>query len=114
MPVIRSTSSAGASIRRRPSSSFIHSHAWLVLTALRNLRTLAHSRPSATNRPKAPTRWRKTASEYSVMSCGRLEKLNDVSGRVLQQDLLAPRSRDDVVAELGTGGTQLSNFRLDI
>ena len=40
--------------------------------------------------------------------CG-LEQLDNVTGRVLDQDLLAARSLDDVVAKPDTGGAQVGD-----
>lgn len=48
------------------------------------------------------------------LGAGRLEQLDNVAGRVLQQNLLAARAGDNVVAEGETRGTQPFNLGRDI
>src|SRR4029079_9891929 len=47
-------------------------------------------------------------------AAGRLEQLDDVAGRVLQEDLLSAGPLHDVVAERRARATQSSNFRVDV
>jgi hypothetical protein len=41
----------------------------------------------------------------------RLEQLNEIAGRVYQQDLRSSGSGHDIVSELHAGGTQSRHFR---
>jgi hypothetical protein len=46
------------------------------------------------------------ADEWATAGSGRLEQLDRVTGRILQQDLLAAITAHDFVAELSTGGLE--------
>src|SRR6476659_8729078 len=66
---------------------------------------------TASIRPSRRCSCTSTAARSAV---GGLEELDDVAGRVLEEDLLAARSHDDVVAERGARGSQPLDLGADV
>src|SRR5258708_5551091 len=58
-----------------------------------------------------------SASSWCLLSNlwgGELEELDDVAGGVLEEDLLAARSREEVVAERSTGAPKSRDLGIDV